>query len=144
AVEAGLGEQIQRRAADVQSLAARFDLMFGLFARAVQHWTDRPRHVRRRLQQQRRLADARFAAEQHERSWHDAAAEDAIELIDARREPRVMLQFDVRVETRRPRCRQRVSMFGVSDRRSSRLWTFLDKRIPGAAVVALAEPLRRL
>ena len=36
------------------------------------------------LQQQRGLADARLAAEQHERARHDAAAEHAIEFTDAR------------------------------------------------------------
>jgi len=35
------------------------------------------------LQQQRGLANTRFAAEQHERTRHDATAEDAIELPDA-------------------------------------------------------------
>jgi hypothetical protein len=44
--------------------------------------------VRRRLQQQRGLADAGLAAEQHQRSGHDAAAEHAIELVDAARQPR--------------------------------------------------------
>ena len=43
--------------------------------------------VRGRLQQQRGLADAGLAAEQHERPRHDAAAEDAVELADARTDP---------------------------------------------------------
>ena len=58
--------------------------MLGFLARAVEHRPGRARHVRRRLQQQRRLADAGLAAEQHERSGDDAAAEHAIEFVDAR------------------------------------------------------------
>ena len=40
---------------------------------------------RRHLQQQRRLSHARLAGEQDHRSGDDAAAEDAVELADARR-----------------------------------------------------------
>ena len=61
--------------------------MLRFFAGAVEHRPDRCREVRRRLQQQRRLADARLAADQDERSGDDAAAEHAIELVDAGRQP---------------------------------------------------------
>ena len=99
-LETGFSEQIKRRRADRQSLAARLDLMLRFFARAVQHGTDRARHVGGRLQQQRGLADAGLAAEQHERSRHDAAAEYAIEFADACRQSWKLLDFDVRVQTR--------------------------------------------
>ena len=101
AFEAGLGEQVERRVADREPLAARLDLVLGFLARAVEHGPDRARHVRGRLQQQRRLADAGLAAEEHERPGHDAAAEHAIELADAGREPLVLLELDVRVQPRR-------------------------------------------
>ena len=39
----------------------------------------------RDLEQERRLADAGLAADQHERTRHEAAAEHAVELADARR-----------------------------------------------------------
>ena len=110
ALEARFGEQIQRRVADGQPLAARLDLMFRFLARAVQDGPDRAGHVRGRLQQQRGLADAGLAAEEHERSGDDAAAEDAIELVDARGEARVLLDVDVGVQTRGAGCRQRVAM----------------------------------
>ena len=77
--------RIQRRIADAETIATRLDLMLGLFARRVEHGADRLREVRGGLQQQRRLADARLAAEEHERSGHDAAAEHAIEFADAGR-----------------------------------------------------------
>ena len=45
----------------------------------------RRRHLRQRLQQQRRLADARIAADQHHRAFDQAAAEHAVEFADAGR-----------------------------------------------------------
>ena len=45
---------------------------------------DPVRHGMRHLQQQRGFPDPRFAADQHRRARHDSAAEDAIELADAR------------------------------------------------------------
>ncbi len=99
-LEAGLGEDVERRALDAEALAARLDLVLGFFARAVEHRPDGLREVRRRLQQQRRLADARLAADQHERSRHDAAAEHAIELADAGRQPLGDDGVDVGVELR--------------------------------------------
>ena len=88
ALDAGLGEQVQRRVADAETIAARLDLMLGLLARGIEHGADVCAKLRGRLQQQRRLADARLAAEQDERAGHDAAAEHAIELADAGRMPR--------------------------------------------------------
>src|SRR5204863_4387447 len=41
ALEAAFRDQIERRLADVQPLAARFDLMFGFLAGAVENGTDR-------------------------------------------------------------------------------------------------------
>ena len=87
ALDAGFGQQIERRRADAEPIAAALDLVLGLLARRVEHRTDLAREVRGGLQQQRRLADARLAAEQHERAGHDAAAEHAIELADAGRQP---------------------------------------------------------
>jgi hypothetical protein len=47
-------------------------------------------HLRERLQQQRRLADARIAAHQHHRAFDQAAAEDAVEFADAGRYSRFL------------------------------------------------------
>jgi hypothetical protein len=44
------------------------------------------REVRGSLEQDRRLADAWFTAEEDERAWDEAAAEDAVELIDTGRD----------------------------------------------------------
>ena len=106
------GEQVQRRIADAEPIAARLDLMLGFFARRVEHRADALREVRRRLQQQRGLADARLAAEQHQRSGNDAAAQHAIEFADAGGDAIGLRRFDVRVLLR-ARCgnsRHRVAM----------------------------------
>jgi hypothetical protein len=143
ALEARFGEQIQRRVADGEPLAARFDLVLGFLARAVENGTDRSGQVRRRLQQQRRLADARLAPEQHERPGHDAAAEHAIELADAGGQPRMLFEFDLGVEPRPGRAGERVAM--VAGRRAAgRLRAFFDERVPRAALEAAPLLLRRL
>ena len=51
--------------------------------------------ARKRGQEQRRLADARLAADEHERGGHEAAAEHAVELRHAGRDPRRLLGLDV-------------------------------------------------
>ena len=48
-----------------------------------------------RAEQQRGLADAGLAAEEHQRRRHEAAAQDAVELRDPRREPGRLLDADV-------------------------------------------------
>jgi hypothetical protein len=52
------------------------------------------------LQQQRGLADSRLAAQQHQRTRHDATAKHAIELADARGQPRGVSVLDLRVQLR--------------------------------------------
>ena len=62
------------------------DLAGRLLARGIQHAGRPARRVaeaRRGLEQERRLADPGLAAEQHERSGHEPAAEDPVELGDA-------------------------------------------------------------
>jgi hypothetical protein len=54
-----------------------------LLAADVDSARARSRHLRRSLQQQRRLADPRLAAHQHRRSGHEPAAERAVELGEA-------------------------------------------------------------
>ena len=100
--ERGFRQQVERSGADAESIAAALDLVLGLLARGVEHRTDLASEVRGRLQQQRRLADPRFAAEQHERPGNDAAAEHAIEFADAGRQPQRVRCFDFCVQLRDP------------------------------------------
>ena len=100
--------------------------------------------VRRRLKQQRGLADPGLAAEQHERAGNDAAAEHAIEFVDAGGEARVLFDLDIGVQLRRAGgAGERVAM-SCDGSTTAFLRPFLDKRVPGAAVCAAAQPLRRL
>ena len=142
-LEAGLGEQEERRAAHAEPLTARLDLMFRLLTRAVQHRSDGPRHVGRGLQQQRRLTDARLASEEHQRSGHDATAQHAIELANPGREPRVLLNLDLGVESGDAwGARSCVSMRAAPGTGVDR--PLLDERVPRAAVRTTSEPLRGL
>ena len=111
ALDAGFGQQVQRRGADAEAIAAALDLVLGLLARRVEHRADFAREVRGRLQQQRGLADAGLAAEQHQRPGHDAAAEHAIELADAGRQPHGVAPFRP-PRTASPSSRRRTARSG--------------------------------
>ncbi|MGC4080978.1 MAG: hypothetical protein QM736_02395 [Vicinamibacterales bacterium] len=144
-LEACLREQVERRIGHTKSFTARLHLVLRFLARAVEDRTNRTGHVGGSLQQQCRLADARFTAKQHERSRHDAAAKHTIELADAGRETRVMLDSDVRIALRGTgRAAERISMPGCATRSSRLDGAFLDERVPRPAVGTLAEPLGRL
>jgi hypothetical protein len=103
--------------------------------------------VRRRLQQQRRLSDPRLAADQHERSGHDAAAQHPIELVDPRRQPADDDGVDVFVQPRpavppastRARARRRAPA-----PRGRRHRALLDQRVPALALRTAPQPLLRL
>ena len=101
-------------------------------------------HVGGGLEQQRRLADAGLATQQHERTGHDTAAEDPIEFVDAGGEARRIGQGDVRVKPGAAGgAKLRISIGAT--RRCRRFGRALfDQGIPGAAVRAAAEPFRRL
>ena len=142
ALETRLGEQIQRRASDPEPLAARLHLMLGFLARAVEDRPDVARDVGRRLQQQRRLADARLAAEQHHRSRHDAAAEHAVKFADAGRQPRRRAHLDVGIQLGASAAGHQRAVAVAAGRRGRRLADALfDQRVPRAAVSAASQPL---
>ena len=101
ALDAGLRQEIERRRADAEPVAAALDLVLRLLAGRVEHGADVAGEVRRRLQQQRGLADAGLAAEQHQRSRDDAAAEHAVEFADAGRQPLGLRRLDFAVQPRR-------------------------------------------
>ena len=67
-----------------EALGAQPHLRHRLFARDVGDAVPAVGERRRGLHQQRRLADARIAAEQDHRAAHEAAAGDAVEFGDAR------------------------------------------------------------
>src|SRR5690349_5527002 len=119
--------------------------MLRFLAGGVEDRADVLREVRGGLEEQRRLADARLAAEQDERSRDDAAAKDTVEFADPARDALGLRRLDVRVTLRplRRRSRQRVAMALVERRRRVRRALF-DERVPRAAVDTAPLPLRRL
>ena len=143
-LDAGFGEQVERRIADAQPIAARLDLVFGFFARGVQHGAHIVSEVRRRLQQQRGLADAGLTPQQDQRTGDDATPQDAIKLGDPRGDTVRGGRLDVGVllGTMRDDAERRIAVLGRAGARLAD--TFFDKRVEGAAVVTLALPLRLL
>ena len=64
-----------------QSLGSHLELTLALFAAHIEHLESF--HLKHRLQQQRRLADTRLAAQQHQRPFHQSAAKHPVELFVA-------------------------------------------------------------
>ncbi len=134
-----------------QPLGAQAHLLGGLLAADVQRpvagLLQMPEHHVR----ERRLADPRRAAEQHQRARHETAAENAIELADAGRHARDRRRPDLRQrqrDERRARGHRRgragASLAGGSALTARGREPLLDERVPLLALEALAVPLRRL
>ena len=87
-----------------------------------------------RHQQERRLPDPRVAADEDEARGHEPAAENAVELGDARRDPLGVGRLDVDEAEQRPSCRLSRAFRHRGD-------PLLDERAPASARRALAEPL---
>ena len=76
---------------------------------------------------------------------HDAAAEHAIELVDAGRQPRVLIDVSMSAYSC-ARRRRRPARSDVAAGRAppASAGALLDERVPRAALGAAAQPLRRL
>ena len=85
-LEARLGEHGDAAGVCADALGAHLDLGRRLLAADEQHLAARRGDAVERLQQQRALADAGLAPDQHERARDHAAAEHEVELGDAGRE----------------------------------------------------------
>jgi hypothetical protein len=79
-----LGEQFDGGIHEPEAMRSQRDLLDGFFAGDVQT-TPRRADCRRRLQQQRRLADARVPAKQDDAACDEPSDKHPVELIDARR-----------------------------------------------------------
>ena len=75
--------ELQAGRGQTEPTGAQPQLVHRLLARDVQHPPPGRRHRGRRLQHQRRLADAWIAADQHHRGRHQATAQHPVELGDA-------------------------------------------------------------
>ncbi len=100
----------------------------------------RPRDAGRGLEQERGLADPRLAAEEDQRARDEPAAEDPIELADARRQARDVGLADV-ARGRRASAPAVGARRAAARRGAARLADDgLDEAVPRAAGAALAFP----
>ena len=98
------------RAAGAEPLGAQAHLGGRLLARDVEDRVAGGAQVAERAGGDRRLADARRAAEQDERAGHEAAAEHAVELADAGAQARDARRLDLG----QPDGRQRLAGAGAA------------------------------
>ena len=96
ALERSLAQDEQIGRLDAEPLGAHFDLPRRFFAGHVETREPCLAHGGKRLQQQGRFADAGVAADEDHRAGHEAAAEDAVELADARRAPGLLRSYRFR------------------------------------------------
>ncbi len=137
--DAGRGGKHHRSALDAEPLGPEPYLVERLFARdigAAERPSRAPLGQRRRdLQQQRRFADARVAAHEKRRAWHQSAAAHAVELGDAGEAPRQPLMRGIEALERELATRAAQALRHDARR-------FLGERVPRAAGIALAAPFR--
>src|SRR5262249_48453120 len=114
------------------------DLRAAFLAGDVEHLHLRAQRIHR-LQQQRRLADARVAADQHDAAGDDAAAEHAVQLLEAGGRACDLRGVDLAQRGHRLAARERLETILAA--RAFR--DALDQRVPRAAVRAAPQPLGR-
>ena len=83
ALQRGFAQDQQIRRGDAQTLGAHLDLARRFLAGNVETGDTFFAYGGKGLQQQRRFADTRVAADQDHRAGHQPAAEDAVKLADA-------------------------------------------------------------
>ena len=96
---------LQRRAGE--PLGPQLDLRRRLLAGDVERAPPGARQVAERHRGQRRLADPRRAAEQHERAWDEPSAEHPVELADPGLQPRDAGRLDLGERDRLDRAARR-------------------------------------
>ena len=131
----------RRPAQQAEPRRPKADLPGRLLARRIQHGpaARRPGHPGGGLEQERGLADPRFAADQHERPRDQSAAEDAIEFVDADAQARQVGVGDRR-EAHRLRAGTDRDPAGGSLAARRFVDDRLDEAVPLAAGRALALP----
>ena len=134
---AGLGHHLEPVLRQVQATGAHGDLLLRFLAGDIQR-REALSDGAERLQEDRGLADARVAADQHHRAVHQATAEHAVQLAGGGGEARHFLDadfgqgLDVGLVTG-PAGASRGGWGGLDDG--------FHQRIPRAAIAALAGPL---
>ena len=144
--EVRLGQHLDVAGDDAEPLGAQLDLRGRLFAGDVEHRTlAGTAHDRVAASASHswissvRLADARVAADQHDRARHDPAAQHAAQLPDRHGDALVAVGRDV---GQRQRAGAAPAMAAPRARPAGASWIDrFDQRVPLAAVGALAHPL---
>ena len=135
-----------QRGALAQPLRPQTDLRRRFLSRDVERPPAGRGEVRQRHRRQRRLPDARRAADQDQRPRDDAAAQHSVELADARAQPRLLARDDVGQlhRLRRGDCAPpsagRSRCAGAGDARPALLY----QRVPLATAGAAPGPARTL
>ena len=133
-----LGQHQQRVLGDAEAVGAHLHLLGRFLAGDVER-AALARQLRQRLEDERRLADARIAADQDHRPRHDAAAQHAVELADAARAAPLGRRGQAG-----DRLRRATLAGGASAALRRGREAFLDQRVPLAALGAATQPARRL
>jgi hypothetical protein len=137
----GLGEQVEVLRVDAQPVGPQLHLPCGLLARHVEHRT--PGELLgepiERGDEQRALADARIAAEEHQHPGNHPAAQHPVELADAGSDPLVLARHHLGEPDRLGRAAGRRCAGRTPDVRRD----LLVEGVPAVAGGALPHPLGR-
>ncbi len=140
-LDIGLGGEFDRSAGDAEPLRAQPHLRDGLLARDIDDAVALRGERGRRLHQERRLADARIAADQDGRAAHEAAAGGPVEFGDAGRDARRVLDLARQGGQRDCAALARAAQ-ALRSAADAAGRAFLDQRVPLAAGFAFAPPAR--
>ena len=136
----GRGGERDRSLCHAEAAGAKADLIGGFLARDIRDADPAQRHSPGGLKEQRRLANARVAADQHRRPGDEPAAECAVEFGDAGRRPRG--NRNIVVETGQPDAAPTAAKRVLGAERGDDRRRLLLDRIPCAAIAALSRPAR--
>ncbi len=134
----GRDREPDRGLRDAETFGAEPHLVDRLFARDIDGAVAARRDAGGGLEQQRRFADARIAADQHGGTGHQSAAEHPVELGDAGREARRRGALAAQADEGNG-----AALVRAAEGLRLRLDRFLGERVPGPARLAAAGPLGR-
>ena len=135
----GFAREVEGVVECVGALGAHPHLVDRLLGGGVEHSGALRGDARRELEEDRRLAHARLAAQQDRGPRHKAAAEHAVELADAGGPVRDVVDWRLGDGAGGPRLADRRGL----DAAGSLRLEAVDERAPGLAFWALPEPLQR-
>ena len=138
--QADFGEQLHLPGINLEAAGAQRDLLAGLLAGHIQHRMAGGRQAGQGLEQQGALADARIAADQHHPALDQAAAQHAVEFVNAGGLTRLFARIDFGQTLQFARGGERGVAIGG---RPGDLGNALHQGLPLTAAGALPHPLGR-